>query len=136
MSSCPSFRQRLFLGLAPLFLFVGLAAMAQQPADDKSKTEIPRAGVNGVGMPRCEYCPDPEYSKEAKKKQYEGVVVLFVVVTSEGKATNIAVAKSPGLGLDEKAIEAVRKWRFKPAMKDGKPVPTRVPIEITFRQAN
>ena len=85
--------------------------MAQQPADDKSKPEIPRAGVNGVGMPRCEYCPDPEYSKEAKKK-YEGVVVLFVVVTSEGKATDISVAKSPGLGLDEKAIEAVRKMEI------------------------
>lgn len=57
----------------------------------------------------------------------------MVVVTSEGKATNISVVKSPGMGLDEKAIEAVRKWRFKPAMKDGKPVDTRVPIEITFR---
>ena len=69
MNFCPSSRQRLFLGLAPIFLFVGLAAMAQQAADDKSKTEIPRAGVNGVGMPRCEYCPDPEYSKEAKKEE-------------------------------------------------------------------
>jgi TonB family protein len=136
MNSCPSSRQRLFLGLFPLFLFVGLAAMAQQPADDKSKTDILRAGVNGVGMPRCEYCPDPEYSKEAKKKKYEGVVVLLAVVTTEGKATNINVAKSPELGLDEKAIEAVRKWRFKPAMKDGKPVPAQVPIEVTFRFAH
>ena len=72
MNFCPSSRQRLFLGLAPIFLFVGLAAMAQQAADDKSKTEIPRAGVNGVGMPRCEYCPDPEYSKEAKKEEVWG----------------------------------------------------------------
>src|SRR5258708_26258682 len=115
MNSCPSPRQRLFAGHAAFFLFVVLATMAQQPADDKSKTDIFRAGVNGVGMPRCEYCPDPKYSKEAKKKKYEGVVVLLAVVTTEGKAANIQVTKSPGLGLDEKAIEVVRKWKFKPA---------------------
>jgi len=57
----------------------------------------------------------------------------MVVVTVEGKATNIRVAKSPGLGLDEKATEAVRKWKFKPAMKDGRPVDAQVPILITFR---
>jgi periplasmic protein TonB len=73
-------------------------------------------------MPKCEYCPDPEYSQEARKKKYEGVVVLMVVVTSEGKATNINIIKSPGLGLDQKAVEAVCEWRFKPPMKDGKPV--------------
>jgi len=84
-------------------------------------------------MPKCQHCPDPEYSQEARKKKYEGVVVLMVVVTVEGKARNIQVIKSPGMGLDEKAIEAVRKWRFKPAMKDGKPVGAQAPIEITFR---
>jgi len=107
--------------------------MAQQPGVDKPKEEIATAGRDGVGMPACKYCPDPEYSKEARKKKYEGVVVLSVVVTTEGKATNIQVTKGPGLGLDEKAVDAVRKWRFKPAMKDGKPVPTKVPIEVTFR---
>src|SRR5205807_2434231 len=97
-------------------------AMAQQTSSDEQKKEIQKAGVNGVGMPKCQYCPDPEYSREARKKKYEGVVVLMVVVTVEGKAKNIQVMKSAGMGLDEKAIEAVRKWRFKPAMKDGKPV--------------
>ncbi len=57
----------------------------------------------------------------------------MVVVTTEGKARDIRVTKSPGLGLDEKAIEAVRKWQFKPAMKDGRPVDAQVPIEVTFR---
>jgi len=61
------------------------------------------------------------------------VVVLSVVVTVDGNATNIKVVKGPGLGLDEKAIEAVRKWKLKPAMKDGKPVNAQVPIMITFR---
>ena len=93
-----------------------------------------RAGVNGVGMPSCIYCPDPQYSDEARKAKYQGVVVLMVVITLDGRATNIQVAKSPGLGLDEKAIEAVRQWKFRPAVgPGGKAVPAQVPIEVTFR---
>jgi protein TonB len=62
------------------------------------------------------------------------VVVLMVVITLDGRATNITVVKSPGLGLDEKAIEAVRQWKFRPAVgPGGKGVPTQVPIEVTFR---
>ncbi len=57
----------------------------------------------------------------------------MVVVTSDGKVTNIRVVKSPGMGLDEKAIEAVRKWRLKPGMKDGRPIDVQVPVEVTFR---
>jgi periplasmic protein TonB len=93
-----------------------------------------RAGVNGVGMPSCIYCPDPQYSDEARKAKYQGVVVLMVVITLDGRATNIQVVKSPGLGLDEKAIEAVRQWKFRPAVgPGGKSVATQVPIEVTFR---
>jgi TonB family protein len=133
MNSCSPFLQRLLASCAALLLFAGLAGAAQQSGRDKSKTEIPKAGVNGVGMPMCQYCPGPEYSEEARKKKYQGVVVLLVVVTTEGKATDIRIVKTPGLGLEEKAIEAVRKWRFKPAMKDSAPVDVEVPIEITFR---
>jgi len=93
-----------------------------------------RAGVNGVGMPTCFYAPDPQYSDEARKAKYQGIVVLEGVITLDGKVTQIRVVKSPGLGLDEKAVEAVRTWRCKPAMgPNGKPVPTQVPIEVTFR---
>jgi periplasmic protein TonB len=93
-----------------------------------------RAGVNGVGMPSCIYCPDPQYSDEARKAKYQGVVVLMVIITLDGRATNIQVVKSPGLGLDEKAIEAVRQWKFRPAVgPGGKAVPSQVPIEVTFR---
>jgi len=93
-----------------------------------------RAGVNGVGMPSCIYCPDPQYSDEARKAKYQGVVVLMVVITLDGRASNIQVVKSPGLGLDEKAIEAVRQWKFRPSVgPGGKPVAAQVPIEVTFR---
>ena len=61
------------------------------------------------------------------------IVVLMVVITLDGRATNIQVVKSPGLGLDEKAIEAVKNWKFEPAMKDGKPVAVQINVEVSFR---
>lgn len=93
-----------------------------------------RAGVNGVGVPVCVYCPLPQYSDEARKAKYQGTVVLEVTITPDGRAIDIRVVKGPGLGLEEKAIEAVKGWKFKPAAgPSGKLVPTRVPIEVTFR---
>ena len=91
-------------------------------------------GTAGVGYPSCVYCPDPKYSEEARKAKYQGTVVLQAVITPDGRATEIQVVKGPGLGLEEKAVEAVKLWRFKPAMgPGGKPVPVIVPIEVTFR---
>jgi len=93
-----------------------------------------RAGVNGVGVPVCLYCPIPQYSDEARKAKYQGTVVLQVTITTDGRAINISIVKGPGLGLEEKAIEAVKGWKFKPAVgPSGKPVATIVPIEVTFR---
>jgi protein TonB len=93
-----------------------------------------RAGTGGVGYPSCLYCPEPQYSEDARKAKYQGTVVLQVVITPDGRATNIEIVKGPGLGLEEKAIEAVRTWRFKPALgPNGKAVATITPIEVTFR---
>lgn len=93
-----------------------------------------RPGTGGVGYPSCAYCPSPTYSDEARKAKYQGTVVLQVVITADGRAANINVIKGPGLGLEERAIEAVRQWRFNPAVgPNGKPVATLVPIEVTFR---
>jgi periplasmic protein TonB len=93
-----------------------------------------RPGTGGVGEPTCAYCPQPTYSEEARKAKYMGVVVLQVVVTADGRATQIEVVKGPGLGLEEKAVDAVKQWRFKPALgPNGKPVATLVTIEVNFR---
>ncbi len=93
-----------------------------------------KPGIGGVGYPSCLVCPSPSYSEKALKKKVEGIVVLEVIITPEGRATDITVKKSMGNGLDEKAIEAVRKWMFKPVTgPDGKPVPIRINIEVTFR---
>jgi protein TonB len=87
----------------------------------------------GVSAPRVIYNPDPEYSEEARKVKHQGVCVLWLVVGPDGKPRDIRVARTLGLGLDEKAIEAVRTWRFEPAMKDGKPVAVQINVEVNFR---
>lgn len=87
----------------------------------------------GVSAPKAIYAPDPKYSDKARKGKYQGVCVLSLIVTPEGTPRNIKIARAIGRGLDEKAIEAVSKWKFEPAMKDGKPVAVAINIEITFR---
>jgi periplasmic protein TonB len=87
----------------------------------------------GVSQPAVIFKVDPEYSEEARKAKYSGTVMLSVVVDAEGKARDIHVVKSLGMGLDEKAIEAVEKWKFKPGMKGGQAVNVRATIEVNFR---
>ena len=87
----------------------------------------------GVTAPVLLYKKEPEYSEEARKAKYQGTVLLYIEVDSSGKATNIRVQKSLGLGLDEKAMEAVKQWKFKPGYKDGKPVTVAATIEVNFR---
>jgi periplasmic protein TonB len=87
----------------------------------------------GVSAPVPIYQPEPEYSEEARKAKWQGTVMLSLVVDETGKAVGIKVTKSLGLGLDQKAIEAVEKWRFKPGTKDGKPVPVIASVEVNFR---
>src|SRR5437016_2391816 len=87
----------------------------------------------GVSAPRAIYEPDPEYSEEARKAEYQGKVILWVVVGPDGTPHDVRVGRSLGMGLDEKAIEAVRKWRFEPAMKHGHPVAVQVNVEVSFR---
>jgi TonB family protein len=85
-------------------------------------------------MPSCEYCPNPSYTEEARKAKFHGSVLLRVVITAGGRATNIRVVKGVGLGLDERAVESVRQWRFRPAIgPNGQPVETWTEIEINFR---
>lgn len=87
----------------------------------------------GVSAPRAIYDPDPEYSNEARQAKYQGTVYLSVVVDAEGRPRDIRVQRSLGMGLDEKAIEAVRGWRFEPGRKDGRTVAVQVVVEVSFR---
>ena len=91
-----------------------------------------RAG-GAVSQPAVLFKVDPEYSEEARKAKFSGTVMLAVVVDVEGHARDIHVVKSLGMGLDDKAIEAVEKWKFKPGMKNGQAVNVRATIEVNFR---
>ncbi len=87
----------------------------------------------GVTSPVLLHKVEPEYSEEARKAKYQGTVLLYIEVSPDGRATNIRVQRSLGLGLDEKAIEAVKQWKFKPGYKGGQPVTVAATIEVNFR---
>jgi len=86
----------------------------------------------GVSPPRAIFKPDPEFSEEARKAKYQGVCTLGMIVGVDGRPTAIRVISSLGMGLDEKAIEAVKNWKFEPAMKDGHAVRVEIAVEVEF----
>ncbi|HEX4604565.1 MAG TPA: energy transducer TonB, partial [Candidatus Angelobacter sp.] len=87
---------------------------------------------NGVSMPRAIYSPEPEFSEEARRSKYQGEVVLLATIGADGLPRNLTVVRSLGMGLDEKALETVRTWRFDPAKKDGRPVAVQMNIIVNF----
>jgi TonB family protein len=87
----------------------------------------------GVSQPIPLFKVEPEYSEEARKAKHQGTVVLSIIIDEQGLPRNFRVVRPLGLGLDEKAIEAVQKWRFRPGMKDGKPVAVLASVEVNFR---
>jgi TonB family protein len=121
----------------PRFFVVVLAlSVLAIPGSSQTKSgdQLARPGLNGVTKPACVYCPVPDYTDQARKDKVEGAVVVQAVVTVEGRAANISVVRGLGSGLDEKAVEVVQKWRFKPARtSEGHPVAVSVPMEVTFR---
>jgi TonB family protein len=87
----------------------------------------------GVSAPVLIYDPDPEFSDEARRAKYQGVCVVGLVVDSQGNPQQVHVVRPLGMGLDEKAIEAVKQYKFKPAMYKGKAVAVEINIEVNFR---
>lgn len=91
------------------------------------------AGKHGVTVPQVIFNPEPSFSDEARKSKAQGIVLLLVVVGQDGHTYNIRVGQSLGMGLDEKAIEAVNRWRFRPATLNGQPVATQIAVQVDFR---
>ncbi len=87
----------------------------------------------GVSQPQLISKVEPEYSEEARKAKWQGTVEMQIVVDEHGNPKEMKVTRALGLGLDQKALEAVAKWRFKPGMKDGKPVPVIATVQVNFR---
>jgi TonB family protein len=109
--------------------FIPSVINAQIQNDPEEK--IAKVGP-GISPPRVTYAPEPEFSETARSAGYQGVSTLGLIVGVDGKPRNIRVLNALGMGLDEKAVEAVRSWRFSPALKDGKPVAVEIAVEVDF----
>jgi len=90
------------------------------------------AGKMGVTVPEVIFNPEPSFSEEARKAKAQGIVLLLLVVGKDGHTYDIRVGQSLGMGLDEKAIAAVKSWRFRPATLNGQPVATRIAVQVDF----
>ena len=90
-------------------------------------------GGDGVRMPQLRHKVEPDYSEAARIEKVEGSVLLYIQVDTAGKAINVRVLHGLGLGLDEKAVEAVKQWQFDPGVKDGKPVTVEAQVQVDFR---
>jgi protein TonB len=86
----------------------------------------------GISAPQAISAPDPDYTEEARRAKKQGTCVLWLIVDSAGHPRDIKVVRGLGLGLDAKALEAVRQWHFQPALKDGKPVDVQISVEVEF----
>jgi protein TonB len=104
---------------------------AQAGSDNSASTS-----EHPASPPTCKSCPQPDFPAEARKaKISSAVVMLDAMISADGQPDDIRVVSDPGNGFADNAVKAVKKWKFKPAAtKDGKKVPTRTKIEITFRE--
>jgi TonB family protein len=121
------------------FALVANVTSAQQtPPQDptapnsNNSSELQKIGGR-ISAPVVLYQPEAQFSDEARRAKYQGTCVLALIVDAHGNPQNVHVVRTLGMGLDEKAIEAVSTWRFKPAMKDGTtPVPVMITVEVDF----
>jgi protein TonB len=86
----------------------------------------------GVRAPVVLSAVDPEFSEEARKQKFSGNVLVGLIVDEQGNPTHVRILRGVGLGLDEKAMDAVRQYKFKPATKDGRPVKVELSIDVRF----
>jgi len=87
----------------------------------------------GISAPQAVSTPDPEYTEQARNAKAQGTCVLWLIVDDQGHPRDIRVVRGLGFGLDAKAVDAVKQWRFEPAMKDGHPVNVQISVEVGFR---
>jgi len=87
----------------------------------------------GVTPPKAEYTPDPSYNEAARKASLQGRTLLWIVINSRGEVERVKISRPLGAGLDDKAVEAVKRWKFRPATLNGQPVAVQVNVEMNFR---
>lgn len=128
-------------GEAQLPMTGEMQELLKQPAIsyERSAEAIPaepgvlQPGVDGASLPVCVFCPSPDYTDLARTAKYRGTVELSLVVTKDGAVNSVLVLKGAPFALTQKAIDAVQKWKFKPAKFHGQSVRVRVPVDIEFQ---
>jgi len=121
------------------FLAVALLISAQDRSPSPQGDSAPLKVCSSQSPPPCAtapraiFQPDPQYNEKARKKKIGGTVILETIVGTDGHTHDIRVVRPLGYGLSEQAVKALRTWKFEPGMKDGKPVPVVLQIEMDFR---
>jgi TonB family protein len=108
-------------------------SFARSPEAIPVEPGILQPGVDGASLPVCVFCPSPDYTDLARTAKYRGTVELSLIVTKDGAVNSVMVLKGAPFALTQKAIDAVQKWKFKPAKFHGQSVPVRVPVDIEFQ---
>jgi len=123
-----------------MLLLISVTVLAQEGSSWTPPDKLLKPCSKSVSRPCIDKAPKvkrqpiPQFSEEAKEKKIEGVVVVGLVVGTDGLPHDIHIVKTLGYGLDEMAIQAVEHWKFKPAQSEGKPVPASISIELEFRR--
>jgi len=123
--------------LGRVFFFGADAAEHAKPELRRADDIIPDHQIynysqDGVTAPKVTFTPEPDFSEEARRKKFQGSVILSIVVDKMGNVARIKMDKILGHGLDEHAMEAIKAWRFTPGSRNGEPVAVREPIEVSF----
>lgn len=129
-----SVRQAKNIGMLGTFIQLSdeMRALSAEPIPEFDGDFLKVAAVGK--MLRCEQCPPPEYTEEARSARFEGTVTLEVAVSATGHVESAIVIKDPGYGMAQKALDVVRTWRLKPEVgPDGNPRPSRAIVEVAFR---
>jgi len=126
--------------LGGVCLFLLSPAFAQEKGDKPSTKPEPPASQGavidvgpGISPPQVIFQPDPDYPMAARKRKQQGTCVLALVVDENGRPRDVHVIRSVNKVLDQNAIDAVTQWKFKPALREGKPVAVRTSVEVGFR---
>lgn len=111
------------------------SAAAQSPPDIFSPSYVPpKSKPREISVPKLVYSVDPQYPAHGPKGKFSGIAVVALLVGTDGKPEQVHVVKSLGPGFDKAAVAAVAQYRFKPALKNGTPVPVKVNVEVSFRR--
>ena len=107
-------------------------SQSANPTPPQQKEAVHQAGEKGITPPKATYTVSPDYSEKAREARVQGVVGLQVVITSEGNIGDVTIVKTLHPDLDKKAVEAIHKWKFKPAIKGGEPVAVQINVNMQF----